>query len=242
MRKLTLISKLLFVCCLWTVSTQVYALDIPRDCSDLEMLQEKWETRYFHELKFDGYVKTGIPRIKCDSLLYKFVKAVWAIENLKTSPEFGNIYEQLKTHVKEFRIMPYIGIDGSTLCANTTPEIGRIALYLCAFSETEKKESYPWGQKYYIRNLFRLISTISHELRHLQIPEFQHVDCPNNGPTDGCDVEFSTDLNISTPYVFEILYIRDILKNNRFLKNDYDLIFSYTDKLLRTSFSNPVSK
>lgn len=229
-------TKMLLVCCLIFLSNPAFALDIPRDCRDLEFLQHKWETQYFTELKFNAYLQT-IPPIKCDTLAYKFVKAIWVIENIQTSSEFGNIYQQLKDNVKEFRIIP--GQLFSS-CGNADPQKGKISLYLCAFSETQKKDSYVWSQDTYIRNLFKLISIIVHELRHLQMPEFSHVDCPN-GDLKACDHEFSDNVALATPYAFEVLYLSDVLTHNPFNSNDRRRIESYIRSITRHGFLRPVS-
>ncbi len=239
---------LLSMLCWFLTSNSAHALDIPRDCSDLEMLQQKWETQYFYDLKFNGYLKNGIPPLKCDSLPYKFVKAIWAIENLKTSPEFGNIYEQLKTHVREFQIIPLIGLPDPvtnkivSMRGNTDTSKGKISVYLPAFSEIERKETYVWNDKFYIRNLFRLITTIIHELRHLENPVFKHVDCPDSEEHKGCDSEYTDNIQIASPYSIEILYLRDILQQNPFSESDYELLLKDSHLIRRNSFLDSVSE
>ncbi len=242
MKKASSFFILLSMLCWFLTSNSAHALDIPRDCRDLQMLQQKWETQYFYDLKFNSYLKNGIPPLKCDSLPYKFVKAIWAIENLKTSPEFGNIYEQLKTHVREFQIIPQNGIDGKVLCGNTTTEIGRIALYLCAFSESEKKDTYPWPEEYYVSHLLNLISTIVHELVHLKFPEASdHLSCVDRKGT--CDYSFEHDVNTTTSsYSFEILYLQSVLKNNNFDEHDIVEIKANISHIFKNGFINPVSK
>lgn len=253
MSSVSVFKKLLQVCCVVTAATFFFAqpanaLDIPKDCSDLEMLQHKWEMQYFRDLKFE---KPGrkIPQLTCNSIFYLFAKAIWVIENAKTSPEFEGMYERLKNSVTELVIFQSTTHSNGTACAGSVisdninqKSKGTIYLYRCAFATTEDEynlqQSVSWPREKYMKNLFQLVTTIVHELRHIELgPAGVHQACTWNIKSQ-CDSEFIPNAETANVYSYEILYTRNLMQIVSLNKNERALIEQRISNIFELMFNN----
>lgn len=202
------------------IGFKAQALEIVTDCSDLPMLQKAWEERYFRD--FFKTSKVAPPKLSCNgkdqNKPYILAKTFWFIENAKTDVA-GYYYQQAKKYVRTIVSSPEFTNEEDSCAGADEKYIGQINLYGCFFYEFdgEKDERGEYIKKPYTNDQMKQIvysaATIIHEIRHVEMGSAaRHIKC--NGTE--CDRNYSEDPQKALPYAYEIIYLKDILRNNQF--------------------------
>lgn len=202
------------------VGFKAQALEIVTDCSDLPMLQKAWEERYFRD--FFKTSKVSPPKLTCNgkdqNKPYILAKAFWFLETAKTDVP-GYYYQGAKKLINEIRADPNFYGDNQSCGGADVTHKGIITLYGCFFYEVDgvKNKKGEYTKKPYTLNgpyqSVYAISILVHELRHIDLKdEALHIHCNND---EECDSYFTTDLKSAGSYSYEIIYWKDILRNNK---------------------------
>lgn len=221
--------KAILVTFVFFVGFKAQALDIVTDCSDLPMLQEAWKNRYYND--FFEASRAHPPMLECQNQgmqnnPYILAKTLWFIENAKTDIP-GFYYQKAKKLVNRINAASALKYNGNGCAVADEVDVGLITLFGCFFKgDSKSSDSF---------NFIYRASIFIHEIRHIELGSnvSKHMVCSSGIE---CDPYHSEDIQSALSYSYEILYLKDLLRNNNFSPDIQKAIRSNIESTIENHF------